>query len=68
MPFAIPLVGKILAGLASSETSASPAAAQKTNTDNASGASTAVDFSQTVDNVSLAAAGAAQQAAHPGKS
>jgi hypothetical protein len=68
MPFAIPLIGKILAGLASSETSASSATTQKTSTDSSSGASNTADFSQTVDNVSLAAAGAAQQAAHPGKS
>jgi len=66
MPFAIPLVGKILAGLASSETSASPAAAQKTDTDNAG--AKAADFTQTVDNVSRAAAGAGQQGVHPGKS
>ncbi|HEY1943001.1 MAG TPA: hypothetical protein VGH40_12835 [Roseiarcus sp.] len=66
MPFAITLVGKILAGLASSETSASPAA-QKTDTDNASVAK-AADFSQTVDNVSRAAAGATQHGVHPGKS
>ncbi len=66
MPFVIPLVGKILAGLASSETSASPAAAQKTDTDNASTPNVA-NFTQTVDDMSRAAS-TAHQSAHPGKS
>ena len=67
MPFAIPLVGKILAGLASSETSAPATTTQKTDADNASGGSNGVAFSQTVDDVSRAAASAASQNVHLGR-
>jgi hypothetical protein len=60
------MVGKILAGLATTETGAT-APAPKTNADTASGAaSSPTDFSQTVDAFSQAAAAAAQQGAHPG--
>ncbi len=66
MPFAIPLVGKIIADLASSATSASSAATQKTDTDTAS-TSSKIDFNQTVDDVSRAGASVAPQNIHPGR-
>lgn len=57
MPLFIPIVAKVLAGLASSEIG-SAAPAQKADTDKAGNAS---NFTQTVDDVSRNAAAAAQQ-------
>jgi len=54
MIFAVPIVGKILGSLAASEIGAS-ATAQKSDAPKASGATRAVDFAQTVDNLDPAA-------------
>ena len=62
MPLFIPVVAKVLASLASSETSAA-APAQKTDIDKAGDASDVSSFAQTVDDVSRNAAAAAQQSA-----
>jgi hypothetical protein len=54
MIFALPIVGKILDGLAASEASAA-AAPQKTNAPKNSGAAGAADFAQAVDSLDPAA-------------
>jgi hypothetical protein len=67
MIFAIPIVGKILAGAAASEADA-VSAAQTTDPRKTSGAAGSVDFTQTVDNLDPAAgAKAAQHGAHAAK-
>lgn len=62
MPLFIPIVAKVLAGLASSEVGAA-APAQKADIDKTSDASDVSSFAQTVDDVSRNAAAAAQQSA-----
>jgi len=68
MIFALPIVGKILAGAAASEAgAASPT--QTTDPRKANGAADSVDFTQTVDNLDRAAgATTAQHGAHSAKS
>ena len=69
MPFAIPLVGKIIAGLATSEATAAGPTAPKLDTDKTAEAPDAASFGQTLDDLSrAAAASAAQQALLAGRS
>lgn len=63
MPFIIPLVAKVVAGLATSETGAA-STTQSASSDNSSSSTNSVSFSQTVDDVTRNAAAAAQQSAH----
>ncbi|MGO9770672.1 MAG: hypothetical protein ACLPSW_14175 [Roseiarcus sp.] len=68
MFFAIPIVGKILAGAAASEVDAA-SATQAADPRKASGGADSVDFTQTVDNLdSAAGAKAAQHGTHAARS
>jgi hypothetical protein len=68
MIFALPIVGKILAGAAASEAGAA-SATQTTDPRKTSGAADSVDFTQTVDNLDHAAgAKTAQHSAAGAKS
>jgi hypothetical protein len=58
MIFAIPIAGKILAGLAASEVGAAPPT-QETDPQKLSGAANAIDFTQTVDDLDRASGAAA---------
>ncbi|MGD0642381.1 MAG: hypothetical protein ABSC22_16675 [Roseiarcus sp.] len=54
MIFAVPIAGKVLAGLAASDVGAAPAT-QTTDPRKTGDAADAVDFTQTVDNLNQAA-------------
>jgi hypothetical protein len=60
---AVPVIGKVLAGLAAYEVSVAPAA-QTTDPRKTGGAAASVDFAQAVDNLNQAAAILAQRGAH----
>jgi hypothetical protein len=68
MIFAVPVIAKVLAGLAAPEVGAAPAA-QSSDPQKTSGAADLADFTQTVANLDqTAAAVAAQHGAHAGTS